>query len=345
MFNKRKFAVLLSVLAVSMVFVPSGCGKEESGSESKTESSYSSVKETVSQGGTDVVISAGADQVAGIKANGYVVAQGYKVITDSSESEWYDVTAVSVGNDHIVVLKKDGTVLGDKSSPKVSILKDDGTYENPDYYDGAWDVSSWKDIVAISAGSNYTVGVKKDGTVVSTKLKNNDQNDIEKCNVSGWTDIVDVSAGEHHTVGLKKDGTVVAVGVNDKGQCNVSEWKDIKAVAAGRDITVGLKSDGTVVAAGLKNILPSDIEKLTDITAVSASSHIVALRSDGTVIALGTNNNNECNVSGWTDIVAVTAGWNNTFGLKSDGTVVKAGNGGSVKMDLSDWTLKTPNDK
>ena len=60
--------------------------------------------------------------------------------------------------------------------------------------------------MAISAGSDSTVGLKADGTVVAVG-----DNEYGQCDVSDWTDIVAISVDDH-TVGLKKDGTVVAVG-------------------------------------------------------------------------------------------------------------------------------------
>ena len=77
--------------------------------------------------------------------------------------------------------------------------------------------------MAISVGSNHTVGLKADGTVVAVGY-----NKYGQCEVSDWTDIVAVSAGDNHTVGLKADGTVVAVGDNDYDKCDVSLWRDIK---------------------------------------------------------------------------------------------------------------------
>ena len=76
--------------------------------------------------------------------------------------------------------------------------------------------------MAVSAGYDRTVGLKRDGTVVAVGNNKDGQ-----CNVSDWRDIVAVAAGFSHTVGLKRDGTVVAVGWNDAGQCNVSGWTDI----------------------------------------------------------------------------------------------------------------------
>ena len=65
----------------------------------------------------------------------------------------------------------------------------------------------------------HTVGLKSDGTVVSTG-----NNEFGQCDVSSWTDTVSVSAGAGHTIGLKSDGTVVAVGYIDDGSCAVSGW-------------------------------------------------------------------------------------------------------------------------
>jgi hypothetical protein len=100
-------------------------------------------------------------------------------------------------------------------------------------------------LVAISAGSSHTVGLRSDGTAVATG-----DNDDGRCDVSGWGDLVAVSARGWHTVGLRSDGTAVATGYNGSGQCDVSGWHDLVAVSASWGHTVGLRSDGTAVATG-----------------------------------------------------------------------------------------------
>lgn len=52
---------------------------------------------------------------------------------------------------------------------------------------GQCNVSSWEDIVAVSAGGAHTVGLRSNGTVVSTKYTGD--HDYGQCNVSSWTDI------------------------------------------------------------------------------------------------------------------------------------------------------------
>ena len=181
--------------------------------------------------------------------------------------------------------------------------------------------AKFKDIVAISAGSFHTVGLKSDGTVVAVG-----DNDDDLCDVSGWKDIVAISAGSNRIVGIKSDGTVVAVGANYDGEIDVSGWKDIVAVSAGGTHTVGLKSDGTVIAVGYNGLGQCDVSGWKDIVAIAAGDdHTVGLKSDGTVVAVGDNDDDLCDVSGWKDIVAISAGDRHTVGLKSDGTVVAVG--------------------
>jgi len=213
-------------------------------------------------------------------------------------------------------------------------LKKDGTVVATGINDyGQCDTSEWTDIIAVSAGFEHTVGLKKDGTVVAIG-----RNDEDQCNTGEWTDIVTVSAG-YHTVGLKKDGTVVATGNNDYDQCDTSEWTDIVAVYTAVAHTVGLKKDGTVVATGINDYGQCDTSEWTDIIAVSAECYqTVGLKKDGTVVAIGRNDVGQCDTGEWTDIVAVCAGGAHTVGLKKDGTVVATGYNVDGECNTSEWT-------
>ena len=194
--------------------------------------------------------------------------------------------------------------------------------------------NNWTDIVAVAAGVNHTVGLRSDGTVVATGSNSDGQ-----CDVDSWSDIVAVAAGDLHTVGLRSDGTVVAAGQNDEGQCNVGSWTDIVAVAAGVYHTVGLHSDGTVVATGANYFCECDVNGWTDIVSVvTGGYHTMGLRSDGTVVAAGLNDAGQCDADSWTDIVAVAAGDLHTVGLRSDGTVVATGDNEYGQCNVGSWT-------
>ena len=262
---------------------------------------------------------------------------------------------IAAGNYHSVRLYPDGTVFA-VGRNKLSEDDNRGT---------RLDVSTWTDIVAISA-SSHTVGLKSDGTVVACGV-----NGYGQCDLSDWSDIVAISAGDEHTVGLRSDGTVVAKGNNEYGQCDVSHWKNIIAIAASQRTTFGLKADGTIISAGQRNYgytwknitsicagtydlvgLRNDgtvvaagssdnwdsntLTQWGNIVEISASStHIVGLKADGTVVACGLERAAEaCEIDKWRDIVQVSAGMYFTIGLKSDGTIVSVGENFYNQLDL-----------
>ncbi len=162
-------------------------------------------------------------------------------------------------------------------------------YDKPIFIDrdtyGNEKVEKWTNICSIQVTGRYTLGLRKDGTVVSTVDLSGNSLGGEK--VESWSDIVQISANGFTSLGLKVDGTVVSAGDNRKGQCEVENWKNIVQIVCG-------------------------------------GSHSVGLKADGTVIAVGENEDGECNVENWTNIVSVCADMGFTAGMKSDGTVVVA---------------------
>lgn len=196
-----------------------------------------------------------------------------------------------------------------------------------------WNYERWKDIVAVSAGGEHTVGLRKDGTVVAVGKNYNGQ-----CDVSSWRNIVAISAGYSHTVGLKRDGRVVATGWNWSGECNVSEWKDIVAISAGHSRTIGLHSGGTVVSAGWNLTGLNFLKTWKNIVAVSAGNEFaVGLYKDGSVVVTE-NANKKCDVGSWKDISAISAGGSYIAGLRKDGSVITTEN--KVYGEYAVWIFK-----
>lgn len=193
----------------------------------------------------------------------------------------------------------------------------------------------------ISAGIRSSVGIRNDGTIVSTGNRTSfDYHD--------WTNIVSISNKGAITIGLKEDGTVISTG---DYSVDVSTWSDIIAVSAGEQYVIGLKSDGTVLGTGHDagdNQL--SVSSWTDIIAVATGwRHTVGLCIDGTVFITGYGSSKQlkevdANHAEWENIIAIAAGGGNvagkghTVGLRADGKVVAVGDNTYGQCNVEDWT-------
>ena len=173
------------------------------------------------------------------------------------------------------------------------------------------EVDEWKDIIAISAGRSFLVGLRKDGTVLCSRTMGTD----DWCRVTEWTDIIQVAAGYTGVIGLKRDGTVIANGIYaDDGKSGTpppmpafdfSDWTDIVQVVAGVNYVAGLSKDGTVcVEGGEDNENVQGIKYATgkwkDIVYIQGrTDFLVGIQNDGTVRATGGLRKNNIDIEGW----------------------------------------------
>lgn len=261
------------------------------------------------------------------------------------------IRTIASGGYDTVALKSDGSILSSdpyydafpananiialyQNGASVAGVTDDGRVFAP-WFKG---LDVWEDIVAVAGGDGFTIGLKREGTLV-TSFEKSFENKYGEGDVGGWTDIVAIACGNYHTIGLRNDGTVVATGLNFNGQCDVGSWTEIVAIASNVSHTVGLKSDGTIVATGWNGKGQCDVDGWQDIVDVACGlSHTVGLKSDGTVVAVGRNNYGQCNVGDWTNIVAICCGDDHTVGLKSNGTLVTTGRNHDGQCNVGDWT-------
>lgn len=226
---------------------------------------------------TDIVaVSVGDRHVVGLTKNGTVVAVGETKYGQCDVAGWKDIITISAGDVHTAALAENGTVYatgynhkgqcnvntlmnaaGEKRIVAVAagyvhtlaLLEDGSVVACGSNSYGECNVSGWEDIVAIYAGTQFSAGLKMDGTVVVTGQG------TSGWDLSDWTDIVNMAAGDYYLIGLKADGTVVSVGVNSsdnpsEGQTNVSGLANIVFVGAGNDHTVAMNSDGTLLCIG-----------------------------------------------------------------------------------------------
>ena len=189
------------------------------------------------------------------------------------------VMAITTGNSHVVALKEDGTVwafgnndycqLGSGScgiSSCIPLRVSDPNYHN-----------SFGDVIAISAGKNHTVALKKDGTVWAWGSNSGGQigngtygqtHVYAPTQVSGLSNVIAIAAGYFHTMALKEDGTLWTWGDNRYGELGyvttdpssstsptqVLSLLSIANITAGESFSVVRKYDGTLWSFGKNNL-------------------------------------------------------------------------------------------
>ena len=197
------------------------------------------------------------------------------------DSHFYPVRDVAYGDSHYAVLLADGTVRAFGENDR-----------------GQGDVGGWSRINAIACGTDHTVGLREDGTVVATGARHRESISRSRgvahtpranpCAVEGWRGVASIACAGDVTVGLCSNGTVKAVGSSHYGQCNTDGWRDVVSVA-------------------------------------TSGNHTVALFGDGRVEAVGLNESGECRTQGWSRVVMIAVMPELTLGLRADGKVLAAG--------------------
>ncbi len=208
---------------------------------------------------------------------------------------------------------------------------------------GPLKVSKLQGITKVAAGWNYSLGLKKDGTVWAWGKSHGINN--TPAQIESLSDVIDIAAQSYESYILKKDGTVWWT--KRHHQAERTPLKDVTAIAAGYSHSLALKNDGTVWAWGHnrygqvgvrmnneKFVTPIQVDSLSRIIAISGGAqHSLALKDDGTVWAWGHNrvgelrngNHNDSyipvQVINLNNVIAIAAGRNHSLALKSDGTV------------------------
>ncbi len=201
------------------------------------------------------------------------------------------IVAVSSGETHSLALRADGTVLawGYGKHGELGI----GTATGPDEACGCSKVPlavpGLGDVVAISAGSGFSLALRADGTVMAwgssfygqlgdgtglTELA------ASPTPVPGLSGVIGIAASGYgyHSLALLSNGAVMAWGWNPRGQLG----------------------NGTVSPPGGCECLgPVAVNGLTNATSVSAGAyHSLAVLENGTLMAWGSNDYGELGIGG-----------------------------------------------
>lgn len=144
-------------------------------------------------------------------------------------------------------------------------------------------------VMAIAAGSTYSLALKNDGTVIAWGQAGD-------TNVpAGLSNVVAIAAGIGQSLALKSDGTLVAWGIpRSPSYTNIPPGlSNVVAIACGDEHNLALKADGTVVAwgenySGQTNI-PGGLSNVVAIVAGNTGN--LAIKSNGTIWGSGTFTN------------------------------------------------------
>ena len=246
-----------------------------------------------------------------------------------------NVTQISCGSFHSIVLLADGTVrtfglngngrLGDGTTITRNAPVDPGV----------------TDAVFVACGMSHTLVVQSDGTVLgfgangSAKLGDIDNNfDFSDRLVPtpldslGLTNVVKVGAGRDHSIFLNADGSVVGLGLNGSGELGTSS-------------SVGIFDPFAI------NPVPTSPAISNAVDVKCGSNHTIVLLADGTVRTFGFSLSGQTGTGafvslftptdiGLTNVAAIHAGFFHSLVQFNDGTASAFGNNTRGKLGVGE---------
>ncbi len=204
-------------------------------------------------------------------------------------------------------------------------------------------VENWRNIKSIACGSDFTVGLVENGSVIATNT------------AVDWNDIKQITAGDSFFAGLDGSGKVHFYGaeaemenikaisacgnnfaaINNDGGVVVSGsavdnavWKDIEEISVTDTDVYGLKKDGTIVST---NGRLSELQNVRCIFAVMNT--IIAMDNDNKIFAEG-----EQNAGAFKDMLMVAGNGEHALVLRDDGYVNFLGKNENGCGNVSDWS-------
>lgn len=190
-----------------------------------------------------------AEKIAGDRKHLLYLSSGkLYAINGKQQSE-----QLSDGGTIVQIANAEGNFFALTGDGEVSVLA--GSI-NPEAYQ---DCASWQEIVSISTGRDFLVGLRKDGSVAVC----GDPAYLNLNRIRKWQNVVQLQASNYQVIALSADGKVLFEGGYWKpGKAELfeyempeslpdfSEWTDVVQVTSGNNFMAGLRSDGTIVVDG-----------------------------------------------------------------------------------------------
>ena len=155
----------------------------------------------------DVVIS--EHVLAGLRADGTVVALSEDGDIEASAAEWRNIRTVAVGARHLAGLEYGGRVVAAGNNAH-----------------GQCETDGWHQVTSVACSDACTVGLRMDGTAVSAgKLHTGGPNAVYsngwvRCAVDGWSHLLAVCCGRNHVAAMTDGGQILSYGRDTDGQCS-----------------------------------------------------------------------------------------------------------------------------
>lgn len=203
-----------------------------------------------------VAVAAGQNRVIALKGDGTVISWGSDPDFNAKTPTWlHDAIAIDAGIRNAVALRADGSVAGWGSNAIANA---------PTGF-----------IKQAVCSSDYAIGLRYDGLV---HVWGGSPRDYPPSPPSGLTGVIKLAASNFHSLALKEDGTVVAWGANGFGQLNVpAGLNDAVDVAAGADYSVALRANGQLVRWGRGSEIPLPADVPPGLAVSSQDNHVLML--------------------------------------------------------------------
>ena len=294
-------------------------------------------------------LAAGFGQAIAVKSNGAVVTWGSNLsgqlgngffgetvsptevygLNPSSPNRFVSVVA---GDEHVMVLKGDGTVWAWGGNDYGQL--GDGTHITRPAPQAVLGVSH---ATALAAGGHHSLALASDGTVWAWGSNGSGQlgdgtgtTPTGPVKVKNLTGVTALAAGEFHSLAIKSDGTLWAWGSNVGGRLG----------------------DGTTTQRNS----PVRVGTLTGVVTIAAGTgHSLAMKSDGTIWAWGSNTNGQLGDGTTTQqkipvritsglsgvqVISLTAGDTDSFAISSTGSVYAWGNNRSNRLGINSTDIQ-----